>query len=107
MSSLNKQLLKAAHDGELVDVKRLVHDEGADVNFQSVYGSVPLHCASMHGHTEVVRFLIENRVDVDCEDMYGYKALHSAAVNSHTEVLRFLIENEADVHCKYPHRPWS
>jgi ankyrin repeat protein len=99
MSSLYKQLMKAAFDGKLVDVKRLVQDEGADVNFKGEDGSTALYVASMRGRSEVVRFLVENGADVHCKKN-GNTALHFASMSGHAVVVRFLVENGADIDCK-------
>jgi hypothetical protein len=96
--SLNEKFYRAARDGKLVDVKRLVHDEGADVNFKNERGSAALHWASNSGYKKVVRFLVKNGADVDCKNTYGYTALQAAARSGHTEVVRFLLENGADIH---------
>jgi hypothetical protein len=102
MSSLNKQLLKAAWDGKLVDVKRLVQDEGADVNFISLYGYgyTALYCASTKGFTEMARFLVDNGANVNFKRVDESTALHVASMKGHEKVVRFLVENGADVDCK-------
>jgi ankyrin repeat protein len=55
MSFSNKELVDAARDGKLVDIKRLVQD-GADVNFQDAIHSTALLWVNRRGHTKLCAF---------------------------------------------------
>ncbi len=48
--------------------------------------------ASLYGHTEVVKLLLEND-KVDASDQNNY-AIRSASVYGHTEVVKLLLEND-------------
>ncbi len=55
--SKNLELLEAASDGNLEEVKELIV-AGADVDARDNYGWTSLHIASRDGHLEVVKELI-------------------------------------------------
>ena len=51
--------------------------------------------AADHGHTEMVKFLVEHGADITAEDNY---AVEWAAENSYIEMVRLLIENDATIY---------
>lgn len=60
-------MLAVSH-GRVAMVKLLL-SSGADVNAQDREGSTPLMCASEHGHTHIVRLLLETgRCDLSLKD---------------------------------------
>lgn len=58
----------------------------------------PLHWAAQHGHTEVVRTLIDNGTDVNARDVFGRTPLHLAV--SHPEIIALLLEAGANVNAR-------
>jgi len=75
---LNKQLLKAAGDGQKEMVKALL-EAGAEVNARDNDGWTALHVAAGRGRTEVVKALLEAGADVNATDGGGWTARHWAA----------------------------
>jgi uncharacterized protein len=59
-------------------------------------GLSPLLIASLKGHIEIVRLLLENNADVDIKTDLGATALMIAAANGHTEIVRLLLEKGAN-----------
>ena len=91
-------LYKAALDGNLREVRRLVEEEGEDPK-RGVGGDreTPLHYSARGGHLQVVRYLIEERhCDPKCVDKDGWTPLHHSADGGHLQVVRYLIEEQ---HC--------
>ena len=71
-------------------------DQGADVDFVTVYGNSPLHTATGFDNTEAVKTLIENGANVDA---YGYMTntvVMSSIDGNHHECLRLLLDAGAD-----------
>ncbi|KAJ7788289.1 ankyrin repeat-containing domain protein, partial [Mycena olivaceomarginata] len=60
-------------------------------------GATPLHYASLRGHTDVAKFLIETGADVNVTDKDGVTPLHYTSLQGHTDVAKFLIDKGADV----------
>jgi ankyrin repeat protein len=63
-SDLNQQLLLAAENGHLEDVRMLL-DSGADKDARSGFKETPLHKAAGNGHSGVVQELLNRGADMD------------------------------------------
>ena len=103
MSELNQELVKAANNGELAKVKRLI-EKGADVNVVTndrFLGVVPvLMVATQRGHMDIVKFLVEKGADVNARttgNVEGGTALMIASARGYLDIVKFLVENGADV----------
>lgn len=100
LAELNKQLLKAAGDGDTSKVQSLL-DRGADVHAKNWSDWTPLHEAASEGRTETAQLLLERGADVDAKDnRNGWTPLHRAAVGGRTETAKLLLERGADVNAK-------
>ena len=66
-------------------------------------GWTPLHVASMGGHEEVVRLLLEHGADVHAQKKDGDAALHLATVHRRDKVMRVLLEHGAHVNAHGKH----
>lgn len=69
-------LCYAAIRGDMKSVRRLVEEEGVDVNAISLNQSTALHFAAQYGRYEVVQFLLENHADVNARGRRGQTPLH-------------------------------
>jgi predicted LPLAT superfamily acyltransferase len=58
-------------------------------------GKTALQAASIGGHLEVVRLLLENGAEVKARCKSGRAALHYAAGSGHSEIVRLLPDNGA------------
>jgi ankyrin repeat protein len=56
--------------------------------------------AAMHGHTEVLRFLLAQGANVNAENRDGATALMRAALANEVNSARILLENGASVKCR-------
>jgi hypothetical protein len=79
----------AANEGHLEIVKLLI-DNGADVNGDSIANLTPLHGAALAGHTEVAAFLIEKGAQIDIKSINGKTPLELAREEGHTETVSLL-----------------
>ncbi len=66
-------------------------------------GRNALMYASMHGHVEIVKKLLEAGAKIDDVDNEGFTALMYAIMANHTDVADALVDAGADVNikCKY------
>ena len=94
-AELGPRLLEAALSGLVDDVLALL-DEGANIEFKDANDeSTALMCASLNGHAECVRLLIQYGAKTDSKSDGGATALLLAARNGHTECVRLLIDSGA------------
>jgi ankyrin repeat protein len=83
----------AAFRGD-VGTAELLIDKGANV--EGVGSRFPLMAASLNGHLEMVRLLIDRGAQVNSRNVHGTPLSHAAEANR-IEVMRFLMEKGADV----------
>ncbi|XP_062081077.1 phytochrome-interacting ankyrin-repeat protein 2-like [Humulus lupulus] len=94
-----------ARRGDLEEVKRLLEEEGMDVNVAACgsksTGVTPLHLAAEGGHLSVMEELLERGADIDAKaknvngGSCGWTPLHYAAKQRKREAVKFLVENGA------------
>ena len=98
--------ISEATQSSLVDARYKEHKaliaSGATVNYQQewIVGVTALVIASMRGHVDLVRALLENGAIQDEDDVWT--ALMYASLRDHIEVVKLLLEYGADVN--HPNR---
>ena len=58
----------------------------------------PLYSATLYGHVEVAKLLIDNGAQINIVDIYGYTPLHNSLSSS--EITACLIQNRAQIDAK-------
>jgi ankyrin repeat protein len=105
-----EDLVLAAKSGDLVAVTRFIAN-GVDVNAGSELGAgglcrTPLCAASVGGHNDVVKFLLDNGAHVDAVDGLGWTPLIWACASPEKagviDVVQSLINAGADVNFTVP-----
>lgn len=88
----------ACDKGKYDLTKRLIDEEGYDVNDQDNAGNTPLHEAALNGHLEIVKLLVERGANVNMQsfDMFLDTPLIDASANGHIEVVKYLLDHGAD-----------
>ena len=110
------EIVSAARDGQLDEVKRL-HAQGVSVSAES-RGFSPLRLAAAWGHEDVVLYLIENGADIDAQrgpnitNLGTYDAMLQATQNGHYEITEILAkagygpdQRAEQLGCPGRHRP--
>lgn len=116
VSGVNGALQLAVERGHLPIVELLAHRNTLPLTLASAAGHVPIvrhllslradpckapgtqkpqHAAARHGHSSVMRLLIDAGAAADATDDYGKCAAHVAADQGHSSVLRVLAEAAA------------
>ena len=75
--------------------KTLVAEHQHDVDSPCFDNLTPLHIASLSGHEEVARILLDCNADVVCENEDKRTPLHLASKEGHLQVVRVLLERSA------------
>lgn len=99
---LNNPFLYAGAE-DLLDILKLANEAGADPAIPNRYGGLAIIPAAEHGHTEVIRYLLEHTsINVNHINNLGWTALLEAIIlndggPTQQEVVRLLIGGKADV----------
>lgn len=92
-NAINRSLY-TMYSNTLDDVKYLVEERGADVNYIHTYGETPLIQAVSYSKADIVEYLISKGAVVNFQSNIGWTALMSV---SNEECLDILLKNGADV----------
>ena len=84
MNSIDQELIEAAGDNNLPDVRRLVR-AGADIEVVDDDGLTPLQQASTKGHAQVVKELLEHGADAEVVNSSSRTPLHASHRNGHCQ----------------------
>jgi ankyrin repeat protein len=98
-SALDAQLLSAAYEGKLDDLKMAIQ-AGAKVSISDDQDISALRWAARGGHTEAVRVLLAAGADVSQKSRLGWTALMQAVIAESVETASVLLEQGADVKAK-------
>src|SRR5438105_3417331 len=94
-----EQILQAAYESKLDDVRRLLREEPALANSKGIpdqwEGATPLTLAAFAGHIEIVGMLLELGADVNPVSNDG-SALAMASWSGHADVAALLIARGAN-----------
>lgn len=63
---------------------------GADLSLADVSGRTALHLASLHGHLELVNYLLKHSVDIDETDLLGLTPFNYAQKGGNSEIIKLL-----------------
>jgi ankyrin repeat protein len=77
MNSIDKELIDAARENNLPEIRRLL-SVGADVNAKTNDGGTPLHRACYKGRSQLFKELLEHGADIEAKDNVGWTPLHLA-----------------------------
>ncbi len=79
-----------------MDSSAFLVNTGAEKDAKAISAWIPLHCASIRGHFEIVKFLVDSRADKEAKNKSAWTSLHFAAEKGHLEIVKFLVESGAD-----------
>ena len=88
--------------------RHLIMTHAPDVNAKCVHhGLSPLHVASIYGHADSSRILLEHGANVNARDHNAWTPLHYASLWGHLRVAQLLLEHKAisDARNKYNDTP--
>jgi hypothetical protein len=96
---LDDELAKSiALEGELKSCVNSLNDP--TVNERSGADGNALQAASLRGHEQVVKLLLEKNADVNAQGGHYGNALQATSYNGHEQVVKLLLEKNADVNAQ-------
>jgi len=91
-----------SRDGSIENVLSMLAEDNEEMNAKSFldlpsknYGWTPLHLASLNGHLEVVKALLDKGANPSVMNKSGSMPLHDAIAKGHVEVVQYLLEKGA------------
>src|SRR3990167_1896677 len=96
---LNAELVHAAREGDINEVKRLLA-LGADIDNLETRKSSPLNSAVMGQHLDVIRFLLMKGANPNLLDIHGLTPLHRAVSYKRLNIVREFLAHKADPNIK-------
>lgn len=87
---LGVRLLNAAMDGDMKQLKQLIHSYPYLVKFSDIDSRSGLHIAASYGHAQLVRFLLDHGANPHAVDKEKRRPIEDARDGNHTGVVRIL-----------------
>jgi len=84
--------------GELAKWLIMAHAE--DVNARCCGDRTPLHVASLEGHVDAARVLLDHGAHVNSQDCHRWMSLHYASLKGHFKIAQLLLEHGATVNAR-------
>lgn len=100
LAGVNEDLLKATERGDLPAVKRLLVQEGAQVNAKNKDGDTALILAVRRGYRGTVQELLAKGAEVNVKNKDGHTALMFAAWRGDQGIVQDLLAKGAEVNVK-------
>lgn len=72
-------------------VDNIIDIDASSINDIDCYGNSPLHLAALHGHSDVIKYLLKCGSAVDDKNGIGLTPVDCAANHGHTEAIKVLI----------------
>lgn len=94
MADADKQLLKAAEEGDFAGVVEALK-ANANVNARGQFENTPLIFAAQNGHAQIVELLLRSRPEIAAKGYCDMTALHLAARDGRTVVVQRLLQTGA------------
>jgi len=93
----NMDIVKAANEGQIADVKFVLQHAPEKVNDKGRNGDTALHEAAINNSPELAEVLVAANANVDVKSDDGQTALHRAAEKNSLEVAEVLVAANANV----------
>jgi len=91
-------LSKAAENGNVGMVRRLVDSGKVIINSKDSSGRTPLSWAAGNGHEDIVKLLVDWGAEIDSRDSYRRTPLSWATRNGEVHVVKVLVNSGANIH---------
>ncbi|XWS17305.1 hypothetical protein CRYUN_Cryun33cG0056000 [Craigia yunnanensis] len=96
---MDERLFEASRNGNTATLLKLLEEDPLILEDNSKHASVetPLHIASLHGHTDFVRYILSQKPGfAKVVNSKGYSPLHLACANGHVEIVKELLKIDGE-----------
>ncbi|XP_041453218.1 serine/threonine-protein phosphatase 6 regulatory ankyrin repeat subunit B-like [Lytechinus variegatus] len=90
-------LIFASSSSGNLDLVKLFHSRGGDLNEENNIGQNPLHVAASKGYLDIAKYLVQEGCDMNKRDHRDFTPVHGAVLNGHLDVLDYLITQQAKI----------
>ncbi len=73
---------------------RLLCSSGADLQLTDTWGNTALHHATLGGHFETLKTLLQYKPEVDCRNNEGYLPVHYASLIGRSQNVELILNQE-------------
>ncbi len=91
------EIHEAAREGDLEAVRAIVEADPTQLAEKDVRNDAAIHLASIGGHTELVRYLLDAGAPIDIGDNENTTALGCVAIHGHMDIAELLVERGAAI----------
>lgn len=102
-SQPGREIFKAAKNGDLTALRKLLRADPSLIHARDKDGSTPLHWAAWRGQIDVTRLLLKAGAEVNAQSQnthWGTTPLHAAAHGNQAAVAQLLLEHGANIRAK-------
>ena len=92
--------LKAAISIGNIEMVKMLHRNGSDIQYRKPYGENYLHFAVAYGKIDIAEYLITCGLDVNSVKAGGLTPLHLASIFGKTDMVKFLVKRGANLNIK-------
>lgn len=82
------------------DIAKAILDTGVSANRSNKKGEAGIHIATIRGHQEVIKVLLQNGADINLKTEYQWSVLHGAASTGNKELFYFSWKRSATHYCQ-------
>ncbi|XP_022751715.1 ankyrin repeat-containing protein BDA1-like [Durio zibethinus] len=96
---MDERLFEASRKGNTDTLLKLIEEDPLILEDNSTHTSVetPLHIASLHGHTDFVRYILSQKPGfAKVLNSKGYSPLHLACANGHVDIVKELLKIDGE-----------
>eukprot|EP00930_Biecheleria_cincta_P064829 TRINITY_DN5049_c0_g1_i4.p1 TRINITY_DN5049_c0_g1~~TRINITY_DN5049_c0_g1_i4.p1 ORF type:complete len:449 (+),score=76.54 TRINITY_DN5049_c0_g1_i4:77-1423(+) len=90
-------ILEAASEGNLDNLRQLLHDHPRAVHVTDERGRTALYCAAEKRHQAAAELLLQAKADVNSQNSAGWRPLHVAAFKGADGIVKMLLQERAEL----------
>ena len=90
--------IKAVKDKDIVECRRLIESEEADIHQKDAFGFSPILWGSRRGYWDIVDILLSKGADIHDKNNDGCSSIIDASRNGHTNVVDLLLSKGANLY---------